>query len=78
MNINQRLLAIKEQREWDRVNPDNPICPGCDRREHPARMIHTSSITGSKICPECLDDEFQLLTGCRWGEFNCHHDDCKV
>jgi hypothetical protein len=29
------------------------------------------------MCAECADDEVEAKTGCRFGEANCNHSDCR-
>lgn len=75
-SITARLQGILELRQWDRANPENPVCPGCNRRENPARMY--ARLDGERVCAECKDDETQRLTGCRFGMDDCNHTDCKL
>lgn len=63
-------------RQWQRANPENPICPGCKRREEAAKINYPRILDGTLVCAECADDEVWRATGCRFGQFDCDHDDC--
>lgn len=69
------FAKIQAGREWDRVCPTHPVCPGCDRRERPDLLRHRR-LDGELVCAECIDDQTQLLTGCRFGLPDCDHPDC--
>ena len=74
--VSRRLMQLKEQIEWDRANPENPVCPDCNNREDPAKLY--AKLDGTLVCAECMDNETQRLTGCRWGTpETCRHPDCK-
>lgn len=70
------LKAHKEYREWVRANPENPVCPGCNRREEQTNLIW--EVYGRMVCSECADDQIELETGCRFGMSPCPHEDCKI
>jgi hypothetical protein len=70
--IDAALQRMKAQREWDRVNPDNPVCPGCSRRD-------TSDDLSLGVCAECQDTARHLATGCRFGKTPCcGNEDCRL
>jgi hypothetical protein len=70
--IRAALAKLKADREWARVNPENPICRGCDRREAPNHLQ-------DGLCAECRDDVLQNATGCRFGSLEPFtHEDCIV
>lgn len=62
------LRGWKEDREWDRANPENPTCEGCRRRDKAANLI-------DGLCAECCDDVLFLETGCRFGKVPCCKSD---
>lgn len=77
--VHRALARMKESREWDRVNPDNQVCPGgCNRRERPDWLDNI--VRGVGVCAECADDETARVTGCRLGlPDDCtsmQHPDC--
>lgn len=72
-DIEQTLADMTANAEWQRVNPDNPICNGCNRRTNALQMILVDSVL---MCAECADDKLESDTGCRFGEANCLHPDC--
>lgn len=70
--IDGALARIRAEREWDRANPDNPVCPGCGRRDTPENLKEVA-------CIECHDTALFIRTGCRFGKSPCcGNDDCKL
>lgn len=69
---------MKSDRQWARANPENPVCPACNRREEVSKINHPLVLDGTLVCAECADDEIWLATGCRFGQLDCDHDDCKL
>lgn len=71
-SIDGALAAMKAEREWDRANPENPVCPGCNRRYPPEDLKEVA-------CFECLDVALFLRTGCFFGKSPCcGNEDCKL
>lgn len=59
-DIERILENIKRDSTMRRLDPDNPICPGCGRRENADMLTYpTNLLTGvmQLCCPECCDDE---------------------
>lgn len=61
-NIKKFLASIK--------NSPKKMCFRC-------KKLKPKFVFEHEVCAECLDDELQVKTGCRFGEINCNHDDCK-
>ena len=71
-NITEALQQLKHQRQWDRANPVNPVCVGCDRRDIPEYIDRG-------FCAECRDTLLFLKTGCRFGLSPCcGSEDCHM
>jgi hypothetical protein len=68
VNEEREIIAAlgrhKAKRDWDRANPVNPICAGCDRRDDPDNLLHG-------FCAECRDTLLLLKTGCRFALSPC-------
>ncbi|MEU0214995.1 hypothetical protein ABZ281_07665 [Streptomyces sp. NPDC006265] len=70
--IREALASMKAGREWDRANPSNPVCLGCQRRERLEDLTEG-------LCIECEDSILFLNTGCRFGKIPCcGNDDCRL
>lgn len=52
------LEEFSDMRTLVRMDPDNPVCPGCGRRDEESSFSHVILRTGAlvKACPECQDD----------------------
>lgn len=74
----EALDRMKEGREWERANPENPVCPQCNRRDEPSKIVYPLALDGTLVCGECADNETWLATGCRFGQLDCDHNDCKT
>lgn len=77
-SITTKLVKLQLHFLEERENESNPCCPDCGLRDNIENfwpIIHNN--IAAYVCAECADDNTQRISGCRFDEENCLHEDCK-
>lgn len=60
------------------LNKNNPVCPGCNKRDNPEYICYHIVYHDILfiVCGECADQNTYNKTGCRYGWQYCGHHSC--